>query len=69
MSQDQIVAGRVPGAPARRAQAAGAFDQFTVVQTCCLVVPPENAAALAQAIQTFGPDPVLHALIRLYLLT
>ena len=34
-------------------------DLATVVQTCGLVVPPENAAALAQAIQTLAADPAL----------
>ena len=30
-----------------------------MVQTCGLVVPPEDAAALAQALQTLAGDPVL----------
>jgi len=31
----------------------------TVVQTCGLVVPPENPAALAQAVRTLAADPAL----------
>ncbi len=34
-------------------------DLALVVQTCGLVVPPENAAALAQALQTLAADPAL----------
>ena len=34
-------------------------DLATVVQTCGLVVPPEDAAALARAIQTLAADPAL----------
>ena len=34
-------------------------DLATVVQTCGLVVLPEDAAALARAIQTLAADPAL----------
>ena len=51
--------GMLASARAVVATAHAGTDLATVVQTCGLVVPPEDPAALAQAVRTLAADPAL----------